>query len=79
MDSPQPTSTPPQPPGHLAGGNGATISAQLLAGARADTATLLQELASRVEGLSQAEVNARLKQVGPNEIAREKRGRPPNP
>ena len=30
-------------------------------------------LASRVEGLSQAEADARLKQVGPNEIAREKR------
>ena len=54
MDSPKPTPNPPQPPGHLAGGNGATNSAQLLAKARADSATLLQELASRLEGLSQA-------------------------
>jgi len=73
MDSPKPTPTPSQRPGHPPGGNGATISAQLLAKARADISTLLQELASRLEGLSQAEADARLKQVGPNEIAREKR------
>jgi Mg2+-importing ATPase len=76
MDSPKPTSTPSQLPRHPAGGKGAAISAQLLAKARADTATLLQELASRLEGLSQAEAEARLKQVGPNEIAREKRQSP---
>ena len=76
MDSPKPTPTPSQRPGHPAGANGATISAQLLAKARADTAALLQELASRPEGLSQAEADARLKQVGPNEIAREKRQSP---
>ena len=44
--------------------------------ARAEPAPLLQELASRLEGLSQAEADARLKQVGPNEIAREKRQSP---
>ena len=44
-----------------------------MAAARADTAAVLQELASRPEGLSQAEADTRLKQVGPNEIAREKR------
>ena len=44
--------------------------------ARADTAAVLQKLASRPEGLSQAEADARLKQVGPNEIAREKRQSP---
>ncbi|MCX5801045.1 MAG: magnesium-translocating P-type ATPase [Candidatus Eisenbacteria bacterium] len=76
MDSPKPTPTPSQRPGHPAGANGPTISAQLLAKARVDTATLLQELASRLEGLSQAEADARLKQVGPNEIAREKRQSP---
>jgi Mg2+-importing ATPase len=74
MDSPKPT--PSQRPGHPADGNEATISAQLLAKARVDPAALLQELASRVEGLSQAEAAARLKQVGPNEIAREKRQSP---
>ena len=63
-------------PGKPAGGNKATISAELLAKARAEPATLLQELASRLEGLSQAEAEARLKQVGPNEIAREKRQSP---
>jgi Mg2+-importing ATPase len=76
MDSPKPTQNPSQRPGHPAGGNGATISAQLLAKAPADSATLLQELASRLGGLSQAEADARLKQVGPNEIAREKRQSP---
>ena len=40
--------------------------------AGADTTAVLQELVSRPEGLSQAEADARLKQVGPNEIAREK-------
>ena len=44
--------------------------------ARAEPGPVLQELASRPEGLSQAEVDARLKQVGPNEIAREKRQSP---
>ena len=76
MDSPKPTSAPSPRPGHPAGGDGAANSAQLLAKARAETTTLLQELASRLEGLSQAEADARLKQVGPNEIAREKRQSP---
>jgi len=73
MDSPIRRPTPSQRTGHPAGGNRAAISAQLLAKARADTDTLLQELESRLEGLSQAEADARLMQVGPNEIAREKR------
>jgi len=76
MGSPKPTLNPSQRPGHPAGGNVVAIPDQLLAKARADTATLLQELASRLEGLSQAEADARLKQVGPNEIAREKRQSP---
>jgi hypothetical protein len=61
MGSPKPTLNLSQPPGHPAGGNGATISAQLLAKARVDSATLLQELASRLEGLTQAEADARFK------------------
>jgi Mg2+-importing ATPase len=39
---------------------------------RADSKTVLQELESRAEGLSQAESGSRLKKYGPNEIAREK-------
>jgi hypothetical protein len=85
MGIPKPAPAPSQRPGHPPGGNGATvsrgipavaISARLLAKARADTAILLHELASSLEGLSQAEADARLKRVGPNEIAREKRQSP---
>ena len=72
MDLQKPTPATAQRPGHPAGASGAAIAADLLAKARADPAALLQELASRPEGLSQAEADARLKQVGPNEIAREK-------
>ena len=56
--------------------NGAGIPAQLLEKSRLDSATLLSGLASRLAGLDQAEADARLKQVGPNEIAREKRQSP---
>jgi Mg2+-importing ATPase len=73
MDTPTRRPTPSQRPGHPARENGAAISAQLLAKARADADVLLRELESRLEGLSQAEAEARLEQVGPNEIAREKR------
>ena len=45
----------------------------MLEKARADAATVLRELDSRLEGLSQAEADSRLKQYGPNAIAREKR------
>ncbi len=72
MDLRKPTPAPAQRPGHPSGANGVAIAADLLAKARADPAALLQELASRPEGLSQAEADARVKQVGPNEIAREK-------
>ena len=60
-------------PGNLSGGNGAHDSVQLLEQARADTDTVLKELGSQLGGLSQAEADSRLKQVGTNEIAREKR------
>src|SRR5665811_1284485 len=53
--------------------NGADHSTQLLEKARADTDTVLKELESQPDGLSQAVADARLKQLGTNEIAREKR------
>ena len=62
-----------QHPGNLPGGNGAHYSVQLLEKARADTDTVLKELGSQLGGLSEAEADSRLKQVGTNEIAREKR------
>src|ERR1019366_4888648 len=48
-------------------------SAELLEKARAETDTVLKELGSQPAGLSGAEADSRLKQVGTNEIAREKR------
>ncbi len=59
--------------GNLSGGNGVHYSVQLLEKARADTDTVLKELGSQLGGLSEAEADSRLKQVGTNEIAREKR------
>jgi Mg2+-importing ATPase len=60
-------------PGNLPGGKGAHDSVQLLEKARADADTVLKELGSQLAGLSEAEAGSRLKQVGTNEIAREKR------
>src|SRR5450756_1246061 len=60
-------------PSKPANANGAHDSVQLLEKARADTDTVLKELGSQLGGLSEAEAAARLKQVGTNEIAREKR------
>ena len=54
-------------------GNGAQYSAELLEKARTDTDAVLKELESQLGGLSEAEAESRLKQVGTNEIAREKR------
>ena len=68
------TTTPPaHRPVNLTGGNVAHVSEQLLEKARADVETVLRELESRIDGLSQAEADTRLKQYGLNEIAREKR------
>ncbi|MDD5542467.1 MAG: magnesium-translocating P-type ATPase [Acidobacteriia bacterium] len=53
--------------------NGTQVSVQLIEKARADTQTVLEELGSQPSGLSQEEADSRLKQVGTNEIAREKR------
>ena len=58
--------TPAIPAGH--GGQG---SESLLEQARAEAGALLLQLATRPEGLTQAEAEARMKQYGPNEIARE--------
>ncbi len=55
------------------GKNGAHFSVQLLEKARADTDAVLKELGSQLSGLSETEADSRLKQVGTNEIAREKR------
>jgi hypothetical protein len=52
------------------------LSDQLLEMARADTDAVLKKLGSQVDGLSEAEAAARLKQVGPNAIAREHRQSP---
>jgi len=60
----------------LPGGKGAKVSVDLLKKARVDNDTILTELESQLEGLSQAEADSRLKQYGPNEIAREKRQSP---
>jgi P-type Mg2+ transporter len=67
------TSTPIQPRAKPSSGQAAQFSDQLLVNARADTDTVLKELRSQLAGLSAAEAAVRLKQSGPNEIAREKR------
>ena len=64
MGLPTTTMSPAQRPGTLTGGNGAHVSDQLLEKARADTGTVLRELESRSNGLSQAEADSRLKQMG---------------
>src|SRR5665811_1405796 len=73
MGLPTTTMSPAQHQGNLTGENGAHVSDQLLEKARADTETVLRELESRLDGLSQAEADSRLKQYGLNEIAREER------
>jgi len=56
-------------------------SAQLLEMARADADTVLKDLGTQLDGLSDSEAAARLNQYGSNEIAREKRqsARPAQP
>jgi len=72
MVLPTTTMSPTQRQGNLTGGKRALVSDQLLEKARADTETVLRELESRLDGLSQAEADSRLNQYGLNEIAREK-------
>jgi Mg2+-importing ATPase len=76
MESPKVIPNSAQRPASLAGGDRALLSDKLFELARTDTNAALKEVDSRLEGLSQAEVDSRLKQVGPNEIAREKRQSP---
>ena len=76
MDISKKTLNASQHPGKLLGENEAHYSVQLLEMARADTDTVLKELGSQLDGLSEAEADVRLKQSGPNEIAREKRRSP---
>jgi Mg2+-importing ATPase len=73
MRLPTTTGVPAQRPGHILARIKAPASDRLLQIARADTETVLRELESRSDGLSQAQAESRLKQYGLNEIAREKR------
>ncbi|CAH1085529.1 magnesium-translocating P-type ATPase [Candidatus Nitrotoga sp. 1052] len=68
--SPQPADTSTANPTNE---KDAHISGQLLEMGHADAAVALQQLASRFDGLTQAEAGARLKQYGLNVIAREQR------
>jgi Mg2+-importing ATPase len=72
MDLPKTTLMPPSSKKTFKDGSFAQISDQLLDKARADQDTVLKALASRLGGLTQEEADSRLKEVGPNEIAREK-------
>src|SRR5512139_757809 len=77
MDLPKATiSKSTQGPANLSGGNRAPFSDQLLEKARVNSDTALKELESRLSGLSAAEVEARIKRDGLNEIAREKHPSP---
>jgi P-type Mg2+ transporter len=73
MALPTTAMSPAPRPASLTGGNATQVSDQLLEKARADTDTVLRELESRSDGLTDAEAVSRLKQYGPNQIAREKR------
>ncbi len=53
--------------------SGVEISKKLVESARIDATTVLEQLNTTLNGLSQTEVEARLKQFGPNDVAREKR------
>ena len=73
MGLPMTSMSPAQRPGHLTEESVAHVSDELLEKARANTETVLRELESRLDGLTQAEADSRLKQYGLNEIARERR------
>jgi len=73
MGLPTTTMSPAQRQGNLTDAKGTLDSDQLLEKSRSDTETVLRELESRPDGLSQAEADSRLNQYGLNEIAREKR------
>ncbi len=67
------TMSPAPHPGHRTRQGVTRVSNELLEQARADTETVLRSLESRLDGLTQAEAESRLKQYGLNEIARERR------
>ena len=73
MEASQKTQSSAQHPSSIPAGSGGLDVAELLERARLDVDTVLKQLDSRLVGLSDAEANSRLKQVGPNEIARQKR------
>ena len=58
---------------NFTGGKNAHIPGQLVGMGHADAATVLLNLASRLDGLTQVEADTRLKQYGQNVIARERR------
>ena len=53
--------------------NGIQVSKKLVESARAEASAVLGQFNTTPNGLTQAEVEARLEQYGPNEVAREKR------
>ena len=73
MQASQKTPSPVQLPHGPIAGKAALDVADLLEKARTDADTVLGQLNSRLGGLNAAEAESRLKQVGANEIARQKR------
>ena len=73
MEAPPPTAAAVPHPHSPPGGSSALDVADLLAKARVDADTVLKQLHSRLGGLTAAEAQTLGKQVGPNEIARQKR------
>jgi len=63
----------PHWPSNTGRGTGMHISKKLVDSAHAEVASILGQLNSTPDGLNQAEVEARLEQYGPNEVAKEKR------
>lgn len=61
-----------QHPNKLMSGDKANFSNQLIESSRTETEIVLQKLESRAGGLTQQEVDARVKQFGLNEVAQEK-------
>ncbi|HZY43712.1 MAG TPA: HAD-IC family P-type ATPase, partial [Anaerolineae bacterium] len=77
MNIPKTTSSKPaQGLPNQSGSNNTQASGQLLEKSRLDTDAALKDLDSRLTGLNAAEVDARIKRYGLNEIAREKRTSP---
>ena len=62
----------PKPPADNAHNHKTSISRELLESAQGDIAVVLQRLRTEATGLTVNEARARLKQYGPNEIAKEK-------